>query len=227
VHFEVPERTRELLTRAGLGGLSDAAIIALASAAAVVLVAAAWRFWPGPAGTALEVIPAEEIATSVVASETTEPTVAEIVVHVVGAVKNPGVYTLPAGSRAEDAIEAAGGQGADAAADAINLARVLQDGEQLVLPTKEQVASGQNAGGAGGGTAGSGGAGGATAGKVDLNRATVADLDTLPGVGPSTAQKIVDDRTKNGPFKKIEDLMRVTGIGQKKFESLKDLVTVG
>ena len=219
VHFEVPERIREQLARAGLGGLSDAAILALAGCAAAVLVVAVWRFWPGESGTAVEVIPAEETVASVLASETTEPAVAEVVVHVVGAVRSPGVYTLAAGSRVEDAIEAAGGQNPDAAGDSINLARVLQDGEQLVLPTKAQVASGE-APGAGATAAGGGGVGGGTSGgKVNLNRATVAELDTLPGVGPATAQKIVDDRTKNGPFKKVEDLMRVTGIGAKKFES--------
>ncbi len=226
MHFEVPERVRELLARAGLAGLSDAAIVALLGALSVVLVVAVWRFWPSAPGAAAECIPAEETVTSVVASESTEPAPADVVVHVVGAVQSPGVYTLEAGSRVGDAIEAAGGTSKDAAVEAVNLARVLQDGEQIVLPTKEQVASGVAVGaGAAPGVGAAGGA--ATGGKIDLNRATVADLDTLPGVGPSTAQKIVDDRAKNGPFKKVEDLMRVSGIGQKKFESLKDLVTVG
>ncbi|KAF0207414.1 MAG: helix-hairpin-helix domain-containing protein [Actinomycetota bacterium] len=226
MHFEVPEKIRDLLKRAGLGGLSDSAVLVIACLAVVVLALGVWRFWPSSTGTTVEVVPEEIVGTTPAAAEATAPAeVAVVVVHVVGAVQTPGLYTLPGGSRVGDALTAAGGVTPEAAGESVNLARVLADGEQVFLPTKKQVAAGVVAPP---GAVGASTGGGTTAGgKIDLNRATAADLDTLPGVGPSTAKKIVDDRTKNGPFKKIEDLMRVTGIGQKKFESLRDLVTVG
>lgn len=226
MRVEIPDRIRDVLQRAGLGGLSDTAVLVLACFAVAVLALGVWRFWPSAGGTMVEVLPEEVAVGSAVASETTAPAqAAVVVVHVVGAVRQPGLYTLAGGSRVGDAITAAGGVTPEAAGEAVNLARVLADGEQVFLPTKKQVAAGVvSPPGAAGAAAG----GGTTAGgKIDLNRATAAELDTLPGVGPSTAKKIVDDRTKNGPFTKIEDLMRVTGIGQKKFDSLKDLVTVG
>jgi competence protein ComEA len=224
--MEIPEQIRDLLKRAGLGGLSDRAVLALGCLAVALLGVGVWRFWPSEAGTMMEVLPEElAVASSVTPETTTVAPVAVVVVHVVGAVKEPGLYTLPGGSRVGDVIAAAGGVTSEAAGEAVNLARVLVDGEQVFLPTKKQVAAGVAVPPGSAGAAS--GAGTTAGGKVDLNRATAAELDTLPGVGPSTAQKIVDDRTKNGPFKKVEDLMRVTGIGPKKFESLKDLVTVG
>lgn len=142
-----------------------------------------------------------------------------IVVHVGGAVANPGVRELEEGSRVQDAVEAAGGFADGAARDALNLARVLADGEQVVVPTLEEqeavVSSPQGASASTGG------------GKVNLNVASAAELDALPGVGPATAEKIVADREANGPFATVEDLKRVSGIGDKKFADLADLVCVG
>lgn len=158
------------------------------------------------------------------ASEGTVPeepvVVTTVVVHVGGAVVEPGVRELPEGSRVQDAINAAGGLAEGAAPDALNLARVLTDGEQVVVPTLEEV---EAAGATAGTTAGSSGPGG----KVNLNRATAAELDALPGVGPATAEKIVADREANGPFATVEDLGRVSGIGDKKLADLADLVCVG
>lgn len=151
---------------------------------------------------------------------------ARIAVHVGGAVAEPGVRELDEGARVRDAVDAAGGFAEGAARDALNLARVLVDGEQIVVPTLDEVAAA-----ASGGAGESGRAtleGGTTAGgKVNLNRATAAELDALPGVGPSTAEKIVADREANGPFGTVEDLKRVSGIGDKKFADLADLVCVG
>lgn len=150
---------------------------------------------------------------------------ARIAVHVGGAVAEPGVRELDEGARVQEAVDAAGGFAEGAARDVLNLARVLVDGEQVVVPTLYE--AGATASGGmdeeGAALAGATSAGG----KVNLNRATAAELDALPGVGPSTAEKIVADREANGPFRTVEDLKRVSGIGDKKFADLADLVCVG
>jgi competence protein ComEA len=136
-------------------------------------------------------------------------------VHVVGEVGRPGVYELAAGARARDAVAAAGGLLGDAEQGAINLARVVTDGEQIAVPRQGEAPIGVAATGTG--------VTGAEA-KIDLNTASAEQLDSLPGVGPATAAKIISDRTANGPFRNVDDLMRVSGIGPAKFDSLKDLV---
>lgn len=145
-----------------------------------------------------------------------------ILVHVAGAVCNPGVCELTEGARVNDAIAASGGFAEGANTQALNLARVLSDGEQLIVPLIENDTSSQKEqdGDTATNTTNS-------SGKVNINSATVEELDTLPGVGPSTAQKIVDDRTQNGPFTSVEDLKRVSGIGDKKFNSLSDYICIG
>lgn len=153
---------------------------------------------------------------------------ASVFVHVAGAVHAQGLYELAGGSRVQQAIDAAGGFTDDAACDALNLARVLTDGEQIVVP---RVASAQEASETDGSATTevqSGQAEGAVVGgKVNINTATADQLQTLKGVGPAMAQRIIDDRTANGPFKTIEDLKRVSGIGDKKFASLSDAICVG
>ena len=146
-----------------------------------------------------------------------EPTV--VVVHVAGAVANPGVYPVPEGSRVKSAVDAAGGFGPDASMEAVNLARVVADGEQIYIPTVEEVQSGSVSPAAS--ASGSGGGAGQPS-VVNIN----TGLDALPGVGPATAQRIVDDRTANGPFSSPEDIMRVSGIGEKKFEQMAHMITV-
>lgn len=146
----------------------------------------------------------------------------EVCVHVGGAVSVPGVYRLPDGSRVGDAVTAAGGLADGAAPDAVNLARPLADGEQVIVPTLDQVeqaASNPSAGEAAEAVA-------SPSGKVDINAASAAELDALPGIGPATAEKIVADRQSNGPFASVEDLKRVSGIGDKKYAQLADLVCV-
>lgn len=140
-----------------------------------------------------------------------------VYVHVSGAVVAPGLYELPEDSRVAAAIEAAGGFAEDAATDGVNLARVVSDGEQIAVPTmEEQAASGSEATGA------------ATGGSslVNINTASASELDTLPDIGPSTAEKIIADREANGPFASIEDLKRVSGIGDKKYAQLESLICV-
>jgi competence protein ComEA len=156
---------------------------------------------------------------------------ADIVVHVAGAVVQPGVVHLPAGSRAEDALAAAGGVAADADTDALNLAAPLRDGDRLYVPHLGQpvptvvVPSGGAA--AGGGASGGGAAAtAAAAGPVDLNRATVDQLDSLPGVGPATAAAIVAYRDEHGPFATVDDLLGVRGIGPAKLDAIRALVAV-
>lgn len=143
-----------------------------------------------------------------------------IYVHVSGCVKNPGVYELAEGRRVADAIEKAGGALEDANLDSVNLARVPQDGEQIHVPSRD--AAGQ-VGGAG---EASGASSAGSAGPININTASVEELTKLDGVGEATAEKIVAERTKNGPFSSVEDIKRVSGIGDKKFEALKDDICV-
>jgi competence protein ComEA len=132
----------------------------------------------------------------------------DVVVHVAGAVREPGVYRLPAGSRVTDAVERAGGPTGDGTIDAINLAAPLSDGQQVVVP--------------GGPAAAAGAAGGAAEGPVSLGSATVEDLDAIEGIGPVTAQNIIDYRDEHGGLSSIEELDEVSGIGPVTMDALRD-----
>ena len=156
-----------------------------------------------------------------------------ITVHVAGAVKNPGVYRLKYGSRINDGIVAAGGATSAANLDVINLATVLNEGEQIYVPKrgeKPHVITNRPQVGGAGGVAGAGGAGGvAGAGGaansavpqlININLASVVELEQLPGVGPATAKAIVAYREKNGAFLKVEDLLKVRGIGPAKLSEI-------
>lgn len=213
------ERVQELLERAGLGGLSPRVLRAAVALGVLAVALALWRFWP--AAPAPE-IPFQAPEEQTPASSESSAAAGEIVVHVAGAVFTPGVYRLPVGSRVTDAVNAAGGGLSTASLDSLNLARILADGEQVYVQTAEEVGSGGSPA-AGEGAAGTA-AGTQSGGRVNINHASAAELEALPGIGPATAQKIVDDRAANGPFAAPEDLMRVPGIGEKKFESLRDYV---
>lgn len=149
----------------------------------------------------------------------------EVVVHVSGAVASPEVYRLPGGSRVADALAAAGGPLPDAVLDSLNLARPLTDGEQVVVPVVGAPVTGA--------AAPAPGAAGALSpatrpdGKLDLNRATTGELDTLPGIGPVLAERIVSYREEHGPFKAVGRLRDVPGIGEKTFQRLAPLLAVG
>lgn len=138
-----------------------------------------------------------------------------VVVDVVGAVRRPGLYRLAQGSRIADALARAGGATGKADLAQVNLAAPLADGEQVVVPRRGP--PGTAAGGAPP-------ASGAPAGPVQLSTATLEQLDTLPGVGPATAQKILDYREKHGAFSSVDELDAVPGIGPKRLEQLRDLV---
>lgn len=149
----------------------------------------------------------------------------EVVVHVAGAVAAPGVQHLPAGSRVVDAVEAAGGSTPEADLGRINLAAALTDGQQVyVLRLGEPAPPLPATGGPGAGDGGAGPAG--AGGLIDVNTATAALLDELPGVGPTTAEAIVAHRDEHGPFLAVDDLLDVRGIGEAKLEQIRDLVTV-
>lgn len=150
-----------------------------------------------------------------------------VVVDVSGKVRDPGVQRLPAGSRVADALRAAGGVRPGADLSGLNRARVLLDGEQVVVGAPAESAAPGGPGAGGGGAAGAGGAaagGVATAGPVGLNTASAAQLDELPGVGPVLAQHIIDYRTEHGGFRSVDELREVNGIGDRRFADLQDLV---
>jgi len=156
---------------------------------------------------------------------------AAIVVHVVGAVRRPGLLRLREGARVADAVARAGGatRGADLAA--VNLAAPVVDGIQILVPRRAAVpgpAADIGAGSYGDAGSSAGGAAGIAVGigpKLSLGNATAEELDELPGVGPVTAQKILDYRSQHGPFRSVEDLDAVPGIGPARIEQLRDLVT--
>jgi competence protein ComEA len=152
------------------------------------------------------------------------PTPLPLRVHVTGAVLAPGVYALPPGSIVDDAIRAAGGGAADADLAALNLARLLKDGDQVLVPAVGAVTDPLP-------EAGANGAGGEAAPApggqlLNLNVATAAELETLPGIGPALAQRIVEYRSEHGPFASVEGLLEVSGIGPAKLDAIRDLVVV-
>lgn len=158
----------------------------------------------------------------------------EIFVHVVGAVKNPGLYGVRSDARVIDAVMAAGGLGDTADPCAINLASSIQDGEQVVVsatldgaPGNPALCTANSPAQDGTSTAGgpAGGAAGTSPGVISLSTASVAELDTLPGIGPALAQRIIDWRDASGGFSSVEQLGEVSGIGDKVLSNIRDLVT--
>ena len=216
------ESAESMRAKLHLGKIRPSLAIGICAAVVVAVGLAVFAAWNAFSGETFQIaheqtVAPESLSASGDAQE--EAAVPVIAIHVSGAVLNPGVYELPEGSRANDAIEAAGGASEDAVPDALNLARVLSDGEQIIVPTVEEQERLEEAAVAGQ-TLDAGG-------KVNINTATVEQLDSLPGVGESTAQTIIADRKENGPFGSPEDLKRVSGIGDKKYEDLADLITVG
>jgi competence protein ComEA len=201
----VPRRTR---VRIGVG----AAIVLVIAALVVTVIVSALA----PHGKSRVVAPsASSVAlTPGKSSSSTSPSV--IFVHVLGAVRAPGLYELHGGSRVIDAVSAAGGFLENAEQSGVNLARPVTDGEQLIVPIIGQAPRPPLQGDA------------TTSSPqlVNLNTATETDLETLPRIGPALAGRILAWREQNGRFASVEDLLNVTGVGDKTFDGLKDLVTV-
>ena len=147
-------------------------------------------------------------------------TVAPIRVHVSGAVHNPGVFSLPAGSRVQEVVDVAGGATEEADLERINLAAWVNDGQKVHVPKQGETDSPITSldGGAGTGLAGTG--------KININTATAEQLDTLPGIGPAYAERIIRYRQDQGPFENVEQIMEVRGIGQVCYEDVKDMICV-
>jgi competence protein ComEA len=187
----------------------------IAVAASVLLV---WWLLSGRPETSEPAAPlAFDTSATPAASASTAP---ELIIDVVGKVRKPGIVTVPKGSRVYQAIEAAGGLKGRVDTASLNMARVLTDGEQILVGMAPASAPAGPAGSSGTGGSGAPGA------KVNLNTATAEQLDTLPGVGPVTAQAILDWREENGRFGSIDDLLDVKGIGDATLAEIRDHVTV-
>lgn len=171
---------------------------------AALVVIASWWWWSGRPNTIIEA--PDVITEGTVIGGIDAPMSGTVIVHVVGAVHEPGLVELPAGARVADAVEAAGGVKHPKALASVNLARPLIDGEQVALG----VQTATDAGGA--------------SHLVSLNSATAAEFEALPGIGPVLAQRIVDWRTTNGPFRTIDDLGEVSGIGDSIMGQVRALV---
>jgi competence protein ComEA len=149
---------------------------------------------------------------------------AEIVVDVSGKVRNPGIHRLPAGSRVADALRAAGGVRPGTDIQGLNRARILVDGEQVVVGGPAPAGAPGALGATGSGSAGSPAGAGGPLTPISLNTATADQLDTLPGVGPVLAQHIIDYRTQHGGYRSVDELRQVNGIGARRFSDLRSLV---
>jgi competence protein ComEA len=185
----------------------------LAAAGSLALILLAGRFVLGAGTTTVAPLPPPPPQGAGV----TGLPAARVVVDIVGAVRRPGLYRLEQGTRIADAVARAGGATGKADLSMVNLAAPLADGEQVVVPKRGAAGAAAGAGAAGAGAA-------ATTGPVHLSTATLEQLDSLPGIGPVTAQKILDYRTKHGAFTSVDELDAVPGIGPSRMDQLQDLV---
>ena len=199
VHFASPPAAR---WRARVGGVVVLVLVALSVAVLVSMTGSHGQNAVIQTGTAPQ------------SEESQAPVVAPVYVHVLGAVASPGLYELSDGARGIDAVAAAGGFTEQADETQLNLARFISDGEQLYVPALGEVPSAAVGGGV------------ATDGRVNINTADAAELETLPRVGPAMSARIIEWRETNGRFSSVDDLQSVTGIGEKTFAELKELVTV-
>lgn len=216
---EAKLRAHSLLRQAGLAELPRPVLAGILVIGLVLMLVGIWQFWPRANADYVVVTNQEQEAPDANVQQAA-PSQAEVVVDVEGAVNAPGLYTLAADSRVGEAIEAAGGFAANAQQGATNLAQKLSDGEQIFVPTIEETQ-------------------GATSvvskatmpsskqdGKININTASAEELQELSGVGPALSGRIIDYRESKGRFSSIEDLKEVSGIGETRFENLKDKICV-
>ncbi|MDD3927324.1 MAG: helix-hairpin-helix domain-containing protein [bacterium] len=197
-----------------LSNLSRQQQIALVAVALVILAVIGYKTL-GERGETLPLETASPATVNAGGGSAGEQSDASCLVHVCGAVLRPGVYHLPQGSRVFQAVEAAGGTTGWADTAGLNMAATVRDGQKIEVPVRGTAASAPS-------TVKSA----SSDEPVNLNTAGVDQLDTLPGVGPSTAKKIIEYRDKNGSFRRTDDLMKIPGIGRKKYDKLKDSVCV-
>lgn len=208
----------------GLASLGKPAIVGAIALVVMVAVVAGRIMIDTATANVFEVEPAREQVEKTEQFEQANP--GAVYVHVAGCVASPGVVELQEGARVGDAVAAAGGFAPDAAEDAVNLARVVKDGEQVYIPSTDQALSDSAEQGPGREAQAGQTATGGQAALVNINTAGSTELQSLPGIGPSTAAKIVDYRNANGSFSACEDLKNVSGIGDKKYEAIEGLICV-
>ena len=210
---DVVERVRESRRVRVIAGAGGALLVAVVGFALLRPAGAA----PAPEAT----LPRASTTIAVPTGPTTSSGGAVVVVQAAGAVQHPGLYRLPPGSRVDDLVTAAGGFVDGADADRLNLAALVSDGQKIYVPrVGEQIPPDVSPG------ASTSGGDSTSTQPLDLNQATLQQLDTLPGVGPATAQAILDYRAQHGRFRSVDDLLNVRGIGDAKLEQLRPLVRV-
>lgn len=212
------ERMETLVERVRAVGGSTRLVVAVAVTGGVILVAIALLRPPGADPAPEESLPraTASSAPAVVSPSASAPVV---VVQAAGAVLRPGLYRLTPGTRIDDLVQAAGGFAPDADPDRVNLAAPLVDGQKIYIPRVGELVPQE--------PSGNGGTSSPTpAQPIDLNTASISQLDTLPGIGPATAQAIVDYRTQHGNYRSVDDLLKVRGIGPAKLDQIRALVRV-
>ena len=187
----------------------------------LVIGVAVLFFWFYGAEEDIVVSEGDDVSSEIVSEDTRGQTVTstEMYVDISGAVVNPGVYEVSSSTRLFQVIEMAGGLADNADVDSLNRAEIVYDGQKIIVGTASNSEIRTEA-------SSEGSQSGITNGKVNLNLADSATLQTIPGIGPSKAERIIDYRTTQGRFKKAEDIMNITGIGEKTFESIRDYITV-
>ncbi|MGN0078627.1 MAG: helix-hairpin-helix domain-containing protein [Coriobacteriales bacterium] len=201
-----------LLRRLGLQRAPRQVLACMGVGLALLAGFAVWRFWP--AGDTLPAGDEGSFQVEVQASGAEEQVIA---VDVEGEVRHPGLYSLPAGSRAGDAVEAAGGLTKHARTGAVNLAQLLEDGQQVTIPSKRDAQAATQDPAAGGGD---------QTGPVNINSASAQELQQLSGIGELLSQRIVDYRSGHGPFASVDELTEVPGIGEARLENLRAQICV-
>jgi competence protein ComEA len=211
--------------RGGRLRVSRSAVVAVITVALVVVIVGGIRVAWAVGDSRPEIIPDPPALSALEPAPTSSPTPEVLVVHVAGQVRRAGIVRLATGDRVVDAVDAAGGATAEADLAAVNLARPVVDGEQVYVPRPGELppAPASPAGSAAGGAEGPGGAGAV----IDLNTADAPALDSLPGVGPVLAERILAWRTEHGRFTSVDELGEVSGIGEKLLAQLSDRVRVG